>query len=213
MTNYTKNSEFSQIIESKYDIYEFRHAGTILKNDFPEEYDQLTKLLENFVVTYDDIITPGGRKSPIAVSFDGALYGTGWKEKKWDVTINIDGDEHPSPTHNVDYYKNNVAVELEWNNKDPFYDRDLNNFRLLHQIGVISVGIIVTRADELQELFDELGKGKSYGASTTHIGKLMPKVIGGGAAECPLLIFAITKNACVKEVKEVIEEVEESHHS
>jgi len=50
-------------------------------------------------------------------------------------------------------------------------------------------------------LFVELKKGQSYGASTTHFGKLKPKIAGGGAAECPLLVFAITKNACVKEVK------------
>lgn len=74
---------------------------------------------------------------------------------------------------------------------------------------MISVGVIVTRADELQQLFDKLGKGKSYGASTTHISKLLPKIIGGGAAECPILVFAITKNACIEKVKEVIEEVKE----
>jgi len=32
-----------------------------------------------------------------------------------------------SPTHKVDCYKNRIALELEWNNKDPFFDRDLNN--------------------------------------------------------------------------------------
>lgn len=196
---------FPKEIERKYDIYDFRHAATIFKNDFSEEYNQLINLLENFEVTHEDITTPGGRKSPIANKFDDALYNSGWIEKSWDVNVQIDGVEHPSPTHNVDYYKNKIAVELEWNNKDPFFDRDLNNFRLLHQLDVISLGVIVTRGDELQELFKELGKGSSYGASTTHIKKLLPKIIGGGAAECPLLVFAITKNACVKEVKKEIE--------
>ncbi|HVZ67495.1 MAG TPA: BglII/BstYI family type II restriction endonuclease [Patescibacteria group bacterium] len=206
MTSLSSTSIFSPEILHKFDIHEFRHASAILKNDFPEELKQLSDLLQQFQITHEDIITPGGRKSPIATKFDNVLYGNGWKEKKWDVDVVIDGTSNPSPTHNVDYYKNKIAVELEWNNKDPFFDRDLNNFRLLHQIGVVSVGIIVTRADELQELFNELGKGSSYGASTTHLGKLMPKIIGGGAAECPLLVLAITKNACVKEVKEQIEE-------
>ena len=198
--NYSK-VQFPEVIEHKYDIYDFRHAATILKNNFAEEYNQLIDLLEKFQVTHEDIITPGGGKSPIASKFDGALYGAGWEEKRWDISISIDGTNKPSPTHGVDYYKNKVAVELEWNNKDPFYDRDLNNFRLLHQLDVISVGVFVTRADELQELFTELGKGASYGASTTHFSKLLPKIVGGGAAECPLLVFAITKNACIKEIK------------
>lgn len=195
--NYS-TAPFPESIERKYDIYDFRHAATILKNDFQVEYDQLIQLMGEFYITHADIKTPGGRKSPIANKFDSSLYGCGWEEKKWNIIISVDGDERPAPTHSVDYFKNGVAVELEWNNKDPFFDRDLNNFRVLHQLGVISVGIIVTRADELQELFVQLNKGSSYGASTTHLGKLMPKIVGGGAAECPLLVFAINVKACIE---------------
>jgi len=42
-----------------------------------------------------------------------------------------------------------IALEIEWNNKDPFYDRDLENFKRLHADGAISVGIIVTRGRSL----------------------------------------------------------------
>jgi len=105
----------------------------------------------------------------------------------------VDGTSRASPTHSVDYFKNRVAIEMEWNNKDPFFDRDLNNFRLLHELGVISVGVIITRTDHLQDIFDELGKGKSYGPSTTHMSKLLPKIEGGGAGGCPVLVFGITK--------------------
>jgi N6-adenosine-specific RNA methylase IME4 len=59
----------------------------------------------------------------------------------------VDQSTTHSPTHKVDEYKNQVAVEVEWNNKDPFYDRDLNNFRLLFDLRVISVGIIITRME------------------------------------------------------------------
>ena len=43
-----------------------------------------------------------------------------------------------------------MALEIEWNNKDPFYDRDLENFQRLHVEGAISVGIILTRGRSLQ---------------------------------------------------------------
>ena len=85
-----------------------------------------------------------------------------------------------------------MAVELEWNNKDPFFDRDLNNFRLLFDLRAIDVGVILTRATELQAVFDRLGKGSSYGASTTHHEKLWPRIEGGGGGGCPVLTFAIT---------------------
>jgi hypothetical protein len=98
-----------------------------------------------------------------------------------------------SPTHKVDCFKNRVALEIEWNNKDPFYDRDLNNFRLLFDLRAISVGVIVTRADHLQEIFDGLGKGSYYGASTTHMSKLLPRIEGGSGGGCPILVFGMTR--------------------
>ena len=47
-------------------------------------------------------------------------------------------------------------MEIEWNNKDPFYDRDLENFKRLHADGAISVGIIVTRGRSLHDRMTEL---------------------------------------------------------
>ena len=83
-------------------------------------------------------------------------------------------------------FKGRVALEVEWNNKDPFYDRDLNNFRLLFDLRVIEVGVIVTRATELQSLFVEVGRDKSsYGASTTHLDKLLPRMEGGWGRRLP----------------------------
>jgi hypothetical protein len=35
----------------------------------------------------------------------------------------------PVPTHKIDNFKNRIGLEVEWNNKTEFYDRDLNNFR------------------------------------------------------------------------------------
>ena len=97
-----------------------------------------------------------------------------------------------TPTHKVDCFRNRVALEVEWNNKDPFYDRDLNNFRLLFELRAISVGLIITRCDELQDVFDDLNRGASYGASTTHMSKLLPRIDGGGGG-CPILVFGISK--------------------
>ncbi len=103
----------------------------------------------------------------------------------------MDGKPIPIPTHKIDNFKNGVGLEVEWNNKTEFYDRDLNNFRLLKDLRVLSVGVVITRLSELQELFDSLGKGASYGPSTTHWNKLIPKVNGGGAGGCPLLLIEI----------------------
>lgn len=110
----------------------------------------------------------------------------------------VDQVERVSPTHLVDCYRNRIALELEWNNKDPFHDRDLNNFRLLFDLRVISVGVIVTKSNELITLFNELGLGEKYGASTTWMSKLLPRVHGGGGGGCPLLVFGIRRSAYLR---------------
>lgn len=178
-------------IQAHYEIHEWRHASAILERDFPTEWNDVCDVLTRFRLCKSFITTPGGRKSQVSEWIDAELYKKGWVEKEFDTSVVVDGKATDSPTHSVDCYKNRIALEIEWNNKDPFYDRDLNNFRLLFELRVISVGIIVTRCDALQKIFDELGRGKSYGASTTHMRKLIPKIEGGGGGGCPVLVFGI----------------------
>ena len=67
----------------------------------------------------------------------------------------VDGQERETVSHEVDHVKKfggwTFALEIEWNNKDPFFDRDLENFKRLHADGVISVGGIITRGRDLHE--------------------------------------------------------------
>lgn len=179
-------------IRENYQVFEWNHATAILKYDFPEEFEEIMSVLRQFRLTRSDILTRGGRKSPIAAKLDRPFYNMGWREKQFQVHNMIDEEELHIPTHKIDCYKNRIGVEVEWNNKDPFYDRDLNNFRLLFELQAISVGVIITRCDDLQRIFDDLGKGDSYGASTTHWSKLIPRVEGRGAGGCPILVFGIS---------------------
>jgi len=114
--------------------------------------------------------------------------------------VTVDDHTMDTPTHKIDCFRNRVALEIEWNNKDPFYDRDLNNFRLLFDLRAISVGIIITRCDNLQEIFNDIGRGQSYGASTTHMGKLLPRIEGGSGGGCPLVVFGISKSLYVEDI-------------
>jgi DNA-binding XRE family transcriptional regulator len=103
----------------------------------------------------------------------------------------VDKSEFITPTHKVDCYKNRVALEVEWNNKDPFFDRDLNNFRLLFELRAIDAGLIITRCTELQRIFNQLGRGPSFGNSTTHMAKLLPRLDGESGGGCPVVVFGI----------------------
>ncbi len=194
------NELLPDFIRNNYEIHECRHACAILQQDFPQEFEDLCDVLTRFRLLKSHIAVGGGRKSQVAGWIDSELAAKGWVEKGFDTKITVDDNEMNSPTHAVDCFKNRIAVEIEWNNKDPFYDRDLNNFRLLFDLRAISVGIIITRCDELQVIFDSLGRGKSYGASTTHMSKLLPRIQGGGGAGCPLLVFGIRRLLYVEDV-------------
>jgi len=185
-------------LRRRYRFYERNHACGILATDFPQEWRDILECLDNFVLRRSDIVAGGGGRSNIPDMLDGFLHQRGWAEKQFDIQIVVDGEQYHTPTHKIDNAKNRVGLEVEWNNKTEFYDRDLNNFRLLHELRVIDVGVIITRVTELQhDLFRRLGAGvaRKYGASTTHWDKLMPKVHGGGAGGCPLLIVGISKES------------------
>jgi hypothetical protein len=194
-----KNS-FPNFIQEHYELHEWRHATAILRSDFPYEWQNIIDVLTVFRLLKSEIIVPGGRKSSVAEKIDTAFNKLGWYEKSFQTSVLIDNHKLDSPTHKIDCYKNRIALEIEWNNKDPFYDRDLNNFRLLFELRAISVGIIITRCDELQNIFDSLGRGSSYGSSTTHMSKLLPRLEGGSGGGCPVLVFGISKKLYVEDI-------------
>ena len=188
-----------EFILEHYELHEWKHSCAILKGDFPEEWTDVISVLNEFRLYKSWITNPGGSKSKISEFLDSYLYGRGWVEKEFNTQVVVDEHTMDAPTHKVDCFRNRVAIEIEWNNKDPFYDRDLNNFRLLFDLRAISVGVIITRCDELQEIFKELGRGSSYGASTTHMSKLLPRIEGGSGAGCPLLVIGISKKLYVED--------------
>jgi hypothetical protein len=185
-----------QDLQELYEIHEWRNGFAVLSAARPDEWADIQSVLRDFRLYRSEIASPGGSKSKMAARLDGSFAKLGWTAKRFDTRIVVDDKESVSPTHEVDMFKNRVAVEVEWNNKDPFYDRDLNNFRLLFDLRVIDVGVIITRCTELQSLFVEVGRDKgSYGKSTTHMEKLLPRLEGGGGGGCPVVVFGISR-AC-----------------
>lgn len=192
-------TDIPDFVRDNWEIHEWRHATAVMCKDYPKQWKDLMEILTNFRLKKSWIEKPGGNKSPISIGIDKEFFSRGWKEKMFDTEIVVDGHSTSSPTHWVDYYQNECAIETEWNNKDPFYDRDLNNFRLLFDLRVVSVGVIITRSDELQEIFDELGRGQSFGNNTTHMEQLLKRIEGGGGGGCPVLAFGITKKLYVED--------------
>jgi len=104
-------------------VHEWRHAATILRYVHSGEWNDIREVLESFRMSAADIAIPGGRKSSIPTRLDQELARRGWLEKSFETEIVVDEEHYRSPTHSVDCFKNRVALEIEWNNKDPFFLR------------------------------------------------------------------------------------------
>jgi hypothetical protein len=187
-------SDFPKFIRKNYEVHEWRHASAVLHTDFREEWDDIVAVLTKFRLQKSHITVGGGGRSKVSALIDRAFTSRGWSERKFATQIRVDKNIYDSPTHKVDCFKNGVGLELEWNNKTEFYDRDLNNFRLLFELRALNVGVIITRCDELQDIFDSLGRGPSYGQTTTILSKLLRKMEGGSGGGCPVLVFGIRKS-------------------
>jgi len=165
-----------------YAFREWRNPCAVLSVAYPQEWADLLEILRDFRLLRTDVGEAGikgGGKSLVAIRMDKMFRARNWNPMSFDTKIVVNGVAIESPTHEVDCFKGKVALELEWNNKTEFYDRDLNNFRLLFDLRVADVGVIITRCDELQDIFDDLGRGSSYGTTSTILSKLHRKLNGG----------------------------------
>jgi hypothetical protein len=143
--------------------FEFRyecHALAILEKDFPAAMEDLARVLAGMRIPIAEIIGSGGGEAKGTQRMRRALSEAGWLKTTFEIKKIINGVEREATSHEVDHVKDfggkKLALEIEWNNKDPFFDRDLENFKRLHAEGAISVGIVITRGSSLHEKMGNL---------------------------------------------------------
>ena len=145
----------SDLENAGFDILTENHARAILTNDFPVPLGELCDSLMELWIADVELVRGGGGEAHSTQRLRHSLTGSGWSKSKIIISKIVDGKERAAITHEIDHVRKTengaVALEIEWNNKDPFFDRDLENFQRLHSEGAISVGVIVTRGKSLQE--------------------------------------------------------------
>jgi hypothetical protein len=136
------------------------HAMAILSVDFPDAVTELGRVLAAVTIPIEEIIAGGGGEAKGTQRLRKALNDLKWPKTEFKVQKIINGKEREAISHEIDHVRQfpagTVALEIEWNNKDPFFDRDLENFKRLHADGAISVGVIVTRGRSLHENMNKL---------------------------------------------------------
>ena len=199
-------------ILDRFEVHNYNHAAEILSQAFAADFNELIQALRRLKITVGEIKKEGGNESPIPPKFSELLHPLGWKEIRisGDLTIHFfprRGDTRgrfearPSGSvtlknyidgHNIDFLKGRIACDIEWNSKDQTYDRDLFAFRTYYECGIISAAVLITRSESLNPVFRSLGVMQKYGASTTWMGKLLPRLDSRRHGGCPILAIGIT---------------------
>ena len=216
----------------KFEFRNYNHALEIITQAFPEEWHEIEDCLRQLRITTDDLREAGGNETNIPKKFDDVLYPYGWRE------IRISGDLHikffPRQAeqrgrfssepfeervipgyidgHNIDFLKNRIAFDLEWNSKDQTFDRDQLAMRTYYDCDIVSAGIIITRSAELNEVFKTIYDYdarsrqwkpilRKYGASTTWMGKLTYRLDSRRNGGCPILAIGM-RTPCITDWEE-----------
>jgi hypothetical protein len=139
-----------------YEIQYRSHARAILETDFQDALNELNHVLTTLTIPIEEIIASGGGETKGTQRLRRGLAERNWVKTRFEIRKTINGIQSEAISHEVDHVRSrpeigNIALEIEWNNKDPFFDRDLENFKRLHAEGAISVGAIITRGTTLQD--------------------------------------------------------------
>lgn len=152
---------FERLKKKGFEVLALHHAEAILTHDMPEAVGEIESVLDLITLPAEELVRGGGGEGQLTQRIRNSLAGGyGWGKHSFEVKKIIDGVEKESISHEIDHVKRFgggvFALEIEWNNKDPFYDRDLENFKRLHADGVISIGGIITRGSSLHASLKEL---------------------------------------------------------
>lgn len=150
---------FERLTAAGFEVLFTNHAEAILRHDFHELIGELEAALLDLRLPITEIIGGGGGEAKMTQRLRRGLAKVAWTKHNFQMTKTVDGIPKESISHEIDHVRRadagTVAFEIEWNNKDPFFDRDLENFKRLHAEGAISLGGIVTRGSEMQATMRE----------------------------------------------------------
>lgn len=151
---------FEALQKRGYEIEFVSHASAILEIDFPDAVAELEQVILNQSVPIEEIIGSGGGETKGTQRLRNGLTARSWLKETFTIKKTINDEPRESISHKVDHVRvferpagmrYRIALEIEWNNKDPFFDRDLENFKRLHSEGGISLGVMITRGTSLQD--------------------------------------------------------------
>ena len=162
---------FDRLRDLGFEVEATSHAEAIMLHDFPDLIGELEGALEQTSIPIPEIIGGGGGEAKVTHRLRRSRAALHWTKHNFELKKTVDGVAKESISHEIDHVRRTAngvfALEIEWNNKDPFFDRDLENFKRLHAEGAISLGAIVTRGSAMQSEMRERVEAFAVGRGIT----------------------------------------------
>jgi hypothetical protein len=209
-------------IRKRWDFMETGSACAIMRAVCPDEWNDITSVLADFLLDPAHWLRKGGNRGDVAKQIDAMFTEKGWAETRIDLTtqgilINKGGSERArlqtvyQEGYLVDNFKGRVVVDVEWNAKDGNLDRDLSAYRAWHEAGVIVAAVLITQnrqslkalAENLWAAYQNTLPVEERSAklpidlntsTTTNLDKVELRVRRGVMGTCPLLVVAANEN-------------------
>jgi hypothetical protein len=115
----------SALIAKGFQVEFFSHAEAIMTVDFPSALIEIEAVLSVLTIPVEQLVRGGGGETETTQGLRRALAVRGWVKHNFEIKKLIDDVPRESISHEVDhvhiYPKGTIALEIEWNNKDPFF--------------------------------------------------------------------------------------------
>ena len=121
---------FEKVKRKGFQILTLHHAEAILKHDMGSAVQEIESVLDDISIPVEELVHGGGGEGELTQRMRKKFSDEyGWRKHSFEIKKIIDGVEKESISHEIDHVKKfpngTFVLEIEWNNKDPFFDRDL----------------------------------------------------------------------------------------
>jgi hypothetical protein len=130
---------FDRLRGRGFDILALHHAEAIISRDMPEAEVEIEQALLSLDIPITEIVAGGGGEAGLTQRLRRGLAERNWRKRNIQVRKLVRWGEDQAErevaalSHEIDHVKGFgqepwiFALEIEWNNKDPFFDRDLGS--------------------------------------------------------------------------------------
>lgn len=157
-----------ELVNQGWDVRAINNADLILTSRFADEGESLVEALLSYQLDVEDaLVRRGGGLAEHTQDLAAKLNRFGWTKNEITIAEEVSFSQRfettttVSTTHEIDHLAENsdgskLAIEIEWNNKDEFFDRDFQSIRRLHEMHLIELGVIITRGSSLENSLERV---------------------------------------------------------